>query len=112
MTSGEDFGGHPLRGERLDDIALLHIGVIFEGDAALHAALDFAHVVPEPPQRADLAVVHHYVIPQQPHFRLAGDRAIRHLAARHRTHLADAERLAHFGLALVDLAEHRLEQTG
>ena len=44
----EELSSHLLGCERLENIALLHISEVVERHAALHATLDFGHIVLEP----------------------------------------------------------------
>src|SRR5579884_344048 len=54
----------------------------------------------------------HIPIPYYTHLTVAAYETILYIASCHSTHLADAERLPHFGVALDRLLENRLQQTG
>ena len=58
----EELSGYLLGDKGLQNIALFDIAEVVQGDAAFHAALDFADVVLEPPQGADLSGVDHDVV--------------------------------------------------
>src|SRR3954453_19058690 len=65
----------------LDHIALLHVGVVLEDDAALEARLDLADVVLEAAKRSDPAVVDDGAIPPEPRLGAAADGAVGHVRA-------------------------------
>src|ERR1700730_7698826 len=67
---------------RLDDVPDLDVLVFVEPDSALETLFDFGHVVLEAPERTDLALVDHAVVPQQSHFGGPADRAFRDDASR------------------------------
>src|SRR6266446_6614315 len=85
----EHFRRNLLSHERLDNIARLEVAVILDGNAALHAAAHFTHIILESPQRADLAGMHHDVIAQQPNCAAPRKLAVLHKAASHHADLAD-----------------------
>src|ERR1700691_5648979 len=95
---GDAFGG-----ERLNNVARLHVGEIAQSDSALKAVLHLAGVVLKALQRLDLAGEHDHVVAQQAHVAVALDQAVDHQAAGHITDLANAEHLAYRGAPLVDL---------
>ena len=62
----------PLHREHLDQVADLDVVELVEADAALEAGLDFADIVLEAAQRADLAFVDDDVVAQQARLGVAG----------------------------------------
>src|SRR5437667_7006847 len=95
----------------LDDVADFHVAIIGDGNATLHAVAHFAGVVFEAPQRANFALEDNNVISQQPNLGIAFDQAIAYAAAGHCPDFRDAERLQHFGPALIGFLDRRFEQT-
>src|SRR3954468_3400984 len=83
----------------LHRVALLHVGVVGQHDAALKARQHLAHVVVEAPQRTDLAVVDHGTVADQADLGAARDLAVGDHAARDHTHARRAEDLADLDVA-------------
>src|SRR5512140_2977116 len=93
-----------LHGEDLDMVADLDVVEPFEADTALETGLHLAHIVLEPAERPDLALVHDDVVADQARLRVAAarDPAVGHHAAGNRAELRDLERVAHLGDAEPD----------
>src|SRR6266550_31595 len=108
--SREYFRRYLFRNKCFDDVACLDIAVVFEGYAAFHPAAHLAYVVLKPAQGADLPGMNHHVIAQQADIVAAFQLPILYETSRHHADLADAERIAHFGFALINLFEYRREQ--
>src|SRR6202790_2861197 len=106
---GEELSGDLLGDEGFQDIALFDVAEVVESDAAFHAALDFADVVLEAPQRADFAGVDHDVIAQHAHFARASQGAVLDNASGDHPDFGNTERVAHFRLAPIRLLEDRGE---
>src|SRR5215471_3823564 len=87
---------HPFHGEHLDDVPNLEVIELVEADAALEPRLDLAHVVLEPPERSDLALVDDDVVAEQPRLRVAGagDAPFTHHTAGDRAELRNLEDVA------------------
>src|SRR5581483_10535858 len=109
-ASGENFGGHALGHERLNDVMLLNVAEVLERDAAFHTALHLAHVVPKAAQRADLAGIDDHVVTQQPNFAVACDGTVLNDASGDIADFGDTESFADFGFTAVDFLVHRLQQ--
>ena len=97
----ENFGGYLFCHEGLDYVANFDVAVVRDRDAALHAVTYFACVIFEALERADLAFEDDDVVAQQAHFGVALDQAVEHVAAGDGSDFRNAERIAHFGAALV-----------
>src|SRR5579859_5138592 len=108
--SREHLGRHLLARERFQNVPRLDVTKVFDGHAALHAVAHLADIVFEPPQRAHFPGVDYHVVAQQANVASPLQIAVLHEAARHHPNFADAERVAHLGLALVHLAEHGRQQ--
>src|ERR671938_1995766 len=91
----------------LELVAFLDVGEVTQHDAALEAGGDFAHVVVEPAQRLDLAVVDDRPVADEAHLRAAGDATLGDVGAGDR---ADARGLE--DLADLDVTERLLELLG
>src|SRR6201987_3305372 len=107
-----NFSSDPLGHESFNDIALLYIIEVADGDAALHTVGALAGVALEALERADLALVDLDPVAHQPHFGIALDVPVEHVAAGDRSHLGHPEGLAHFGAPLVVFLDDGLEQSG
>src|SRR5215472_8906501 len=106
-----DFGRDPLGHERLNHIALFDVIEVRDVDAAFHAVADFAGIILEPLERADLAFVNLHAVAHQANVGIAFDDAVQDITSGHGSHLGDAESLAYFGAALIGLLDDRLEQS-
>src|SRR5579864_526800 len=96
----------------LDEVSRLDVLEPIEANAAVEARAHLGDVVLEAPQRRDLALVDHPVVPHQPDRGVARDEPLDHVAAGHRSHLRHLEGVADLGAADRDLAEGGLEQAG
>src|SRR3954469_12521015 len=83
----------------LHRVALLHVGVVGQYDAALEARQHLADVVVEAPQRTDLAVVDHGTVADQADLGAARDLAVGDHAAGDHAHARSAEDLADLDVA-------------
>src|SRR5581483_2635878 len=89
------------RHESFNHIALLYIVEIGDIDAALHAVANFAGIVFEALERADLALVNLYAVAHQAHVGITLDHTIEHIATSNGSRLGHAESLAHLGTAQI-----------
>src|SRR5258706_384993 len=96
----------------LDDVGGFHVRISVEHDAALHAVLDVRNVVLEAAKAADLAFPNLDGVTHQAGLAGALDGSLGDHAAGDRADLADAERLANFGLAERFFDQRRREETG
>src|ERR671935_1635467 len=87
----------------LDHVALLHVLEVLDPDAALVPLGDLPHVVLEPPERADPAVVHDHAVAYDPGARVANDRPVDDHAPGDDADPRDPEGRADLGPAEVDL---------
>src|SRR5919197_2479504 len=81
VPPGPDEIGSELPGDlsdlvRLDHVALLHVLEVLDPDPALVPLGDLPHVVLEPPERADPAVVHDHAVADDAGARVANDRPV------------------------------------
>src|SRR5687767_2244219 len=97
----------------LEHIPNLQIFEVLDANTALESFADFLHVVLEPAQRRDVAVVDLDGIAYHADSTLAIDDSTAHGAARDDAHLRDLEQLPHLGLAKIHFAlfrpQHSLE---
>src|SRR5947208_8088272 len=105
-----DFGGDFLGYEGLDYIASLYVIEISDSNAAFHAISDFAGVVFEALQRANLAFVHLDAIAHQAHIRIALNQTVEYVTTSNSADFGHAEGLAHFSASQVSLLDDRLKQ--
>src|SRR4051794_18013102 len=94
----------------LDHVPVLHVGVVLEHDAALHARGALAHVVLEPPQGADPAVVDDRAVAHEAALGSAAHRAVGDVAAGDRADARGLERRPHLRAADLLLDLDGLEQ--
>src|SRR3954447_10403837 len=101
-------------GEDLDLIALLHVGVVLQHDAALEPGGDLADVVGVAAQRGDLARVDDGAVAEQAAAGATGDLALGDVGAGDRAHAGGAEDRADLDVAegVLDLLglEHALHR--
>src|SRR5713226_19714 len=96
--------------EAFQDIADLYVVEIGDARAAFKTGADFAGVILESLQRAELRCVNHRPIAQHADLCIALQDAIHDVATRDRPCALNAERVAHFGAAKIRFRNHRLEQ--
>src|SRR5215213_3732519 len=109
-TTASDRAGDLFDLVGLDDVAVLHVLEVVETDAALEAVANLAHVVLEPTERTDLAVINDDAVANQACLGVALDRAAPHVRPGDQTQLWHAERLADLRLAENPLALFGLQQ--
>src|SRR5581483_2808884 len=110
MKLCDDFGGDAFSHEGLDDVADFNVAVIGDGDAAFHAVANFAGIIFEATQGADLSAEDNYVVAKQADLGIALDNAICNSATSNRADFRNTESLQYVGAALVRFFDRRLEQ--
>src|SRR5687768_4453902 len=114
LATGRERSGHLFRAVTLDDVVDLDVVEVLDTDTALEAFLHLAHVVLEPLERRDDALVHLDALAHHAHARLAVDHPAAHHAAGDGADLRDLEDLADLRLAQDDFAllgtQHPLER--
>src|SRR3954447_25485917 len=98
--------------ERLNHVARFNVVEVGERDTAFEPVLDLGRVVLEALELLYAAGVNGVAVSKEPHAAVAPNRSVCYEATRHRTHLADTERLADFRMALEGLFVNRIEKTG
>ncbi len=96
----------------LHRITLLEVVEAFEGNAALVASGNLAHVVLEAAQAGNSAIEQHRATAQHPHGAVAGQLAIVDDDARHLLVLGQAEDRTHRRVAINHILISRVEHSG
>src|SRR5579864_6894973 len=107
-----DFRRDPLGHKRFNRVTTLNVVIVADCNAALHAVANFAGIILEALQRANLSFVHLNAIADQAHVRIAFDGPILHIASGHRANLGYAEDVPHRRPAHIGFLDDGFEQAG
>src|SRR5581483_3408869 len=92
-----EFSRDLVEGIGLDDVPGFEIVEVLDADAALVPLLGLPHIILEPTQRAQFALIHGYVVSHDPDARACpGDRSVDDIAAGDDADFGDREELTHF----------------
>src|SRR5580765_4717329 len=100
-----------LNAEGLENVPDLHIIEVGDAHAALKSGADFAGVVLEALQRAELGSIDDHAIADDADLRGAVEHAVHDIATGDGTRALDTEGVANFGAAEIALLEDRFEQS-
>src|ERR1700722_4182738 len=101
---------HALHAITLDDVAGLHVLVVFEGHAAFLAGDDFARVILEALELRQLTLMHDHAVANEPDIGATLDDAVGDAAAGDAADLRDLEDFENDGIAEHGLAQRRRQQ--